>query len=56
MEPSRMRTAVTEHDEPDARLQPPEEGDLEELEWRRLARRRLAQAWESEGDALYDHL
>ena len=33
-----------------------EEADLEELEWRRLARKKLARAWEGEEDALYDYL
>ncbi len=40
----------------DGLIQPLEEADLEELEWRQLARRKLARAWESEEDALYDYL
>ncbi len=51
-----MRSAVTCHGKPYALVQPLEEGDLEELEWRRLARRKLARAWEGEEDALYDYL
>jgi hypothetical protein len=38
------------------KIQPLEEADLEELEWRQLARRKLARAWEGEEDALYDSL
>ena len=37
-------------------IQPFAEGDLEELGWRHLARKRLARAWEGEEDALYDYL
>jgi len=29
---------------------------LEELEWRQLARKKLARAWEGAEDALYDYL
>ena len=47
---------VTHHGKPYALVQPLEEGDLEELEWRQLARRKLAGAWEGEEDALYDYL
>jgi len=47
---------VTHHGRPYALIQPLEEADLEELEWRRLARRKLARAWEGEEDALYDYL
>lgn len=47
---------VTHHGKPYALIQPLEEGDLEELEWRRLARKKLARAWEGEEDALYDYL
>lgn len=47
---------VTHHGKPYALIQPLEEGDLEELEWRQLARRKLARAWEGEEDALYDYL
>ena len=39
-----------------ALIQPLRDGDLEELAWRELARKRLAQAWESEEDARYDYL
>ena len=47
---------VTHHGKPYALIQPLAEQDLEELEWRELARRRLARAWEDEDDALYDNL
>ncbi len=47
---------VTHHGKPYALIQPLQEGDLEELEWRELARRKLALAWEGEEDALYDYL
>ena len=47
---------VTHHGKPYALIQPLEERDLEELEWRQLARRKLARAWEDEEDALYDYL
>ena len=46
---------VTHHGKPYALIQPLAEGDLEELEWRQLARKRLARAWEGEEDALYDY-
>ena len=47
---------VTHHGKPYALIQPLEEADLEELEWKQLARMKLARAWESEADALYDYL
>ena len=47
---------VTHHGKPYALIQPLEEADLEELEWKQLARRKLARAWEGEEDALYDYL
>jgi prevent-host-death family protein len=47
---------VTHHGKPYALIQPLEEGDLEELEWRQLARKKLARAWEDEEDSLYDYL
>ena len=47
---------VTHHGKPYALIQPLEEADLEELEWRQLAKRKLARAWEGEKDALYDYL
>jgi len=47
---------VTHHGKPYALIQPLAEGDLEELEWRQLARKRLARAWEGDEDALYDYL
>ena len=47
---------VTHHGKPYALIQPLEEADLEELEWRQLARKKLARAWEGEEDALYDYL
>ncbi len=47
---------VTHHGKPYALIQPLEEADLEELEWRQLARKKLTRAWEAEADALYDYL
>lgn len=47
---------VTNHGRPYALIQPLSEQDLEELQWRELARRRLDQAWEDEDDALYAYL
>jgi prevent-host-death family protein len=47
---------VTHHGKPYALIQPLEEADLEELEWKKLARRKLARAWEGEEEALYDYL
>ncbi len=47
---------VTHHGKPYALIQPLTERDLEELEWNRLAKRRLAKAWQGEEDALYDYL
>jgi prevent-host-death family protein len=47
---------VTHHGKPYALIQPLEEGDLEELEWKQLARNNLARAWKGEEDALYDYL
>jgi prevent-host-death family protein len=47
---------VTHHGKPYAIIQPLTEADLQELEWRQLARRKLARAWEGEEDALYDYL
>ena len=47
---------VTLHGKPYALIQALEEQDLEELGWRELARRRLADAWAGEDDSLYDYL
>ncbi len=47
---------VTHHGKPYALIQPLSERDLEELDWKRLANTRLARAWESDADALYDYL
>ena len=47
---------VTHHGKPYALIQPLATGDLEELEWKQLARRKLARAWEGESDELYDYL
>ena len=47
---------VTRHGKPYALIQPITEHDLEQLEWKGLATRRLSQAWEGEDDALYDYL
>lgn len=47
---------VTHHGKPYALIQPLSKQDLEELEWKQLARRKLARAWDGEEDALYDYL
>jgi prevent-host-death family protein len=47
---------VTHHGKPYALIQPISEEDLEELEWKQLAKRKLTQAWEGEEDALYNYL
>ena len=47
---------VTHHGKPYALIQPISEADLEELEWRQLAKKQLARAWQGEEDALYDYL
>jgi len=52
----RESIVVTHHGKPYALIQPLSEQDLEELEWKGLARRRLARAWKGEDDALYDYL
>src|SRR5262245_29290285 len=50
---NREPIVVTHHGKPYALIQPLDEEDLEELEWKQLARRKLAKAWEGEDDALY---
>lgn len=47
---------VTRHGKPYALIQPLSEKHLEELEWNKLAKRRLADTWEGESDGLYDYL
>jgi prevent-host-death family protein len=47
---------VTRHGKPYALIQPLEEEDLEELDWKKLAEKRLRDAWKGEGDTLYDYL
>ena len=47
---------VTRHGKPYALIQPLEEEDLEELDWKSLAEKRLRDAWKDEDDALYDYL
>jgi prevent-host-death family protein len=47
---------VTRHGKPYAIIQPISEQDLESLEWKGMADRRLAKAWEGEDDSLYDYL
>lgn len=53
---TREAVLVTHHGKPYALIQPLEKGDLDELEWRELAQRKLAQAWNDDEDALYDYL
>jgi hypothetical protein len=36
--------------------QPLTEQDLESLEWKGIAKKRLEKAWEGEDDSLYDYL
>jgi len=52
----REPVVVTRHGKPYALIQPITEQDLDRLEWKGLASRRLGQAWEGEEDALYDYL
>lgn len=47
---------VTHHGKPWAVIQPLSEQDLEELEWKQLAVKKLSKAWEGEEDSLYDYL
>ena len=47
---------VTRDGKPYAIIQPITEQDLERLEWKRLAKKRLSQAWDGEDDSLYDDL
>lgn len=47
---------VTRHGKPYAIIQPLTEQDLESLEWKGIAKKRLAKAWEGEDDSLYDYL
>ena len=47
---------VTRHGKPYALIQPLSERDLEDLEWKQFARKKLVRAWEGEEDALYDYL
>jgi prevent-host-death family protein len=47
---------ITRHGKPYALIQPITEQDLESLEWKGLAKSRLAKAWEGEDDSLYDYL
>ena len=47
---------VTRHGKPYALIQPLEDSDLEDLDWEKLAERRLQDAWVGEDDAFYDYL
>ena len=47
---------VTRHGKPYALIQPLEEEDLEHLDWKSRAEKRLRDAWKGEDDALYDYL
>ena len=47
---------VTRHGKPYALIQPITDQDIEQLEWKGLATRRLSKAWDGEDDALYDYL
>jgi prevent-host-death family protein len=47
---------VTRHGKPYALIQPLEEEDLEDLDWKKLAEKRLRDAWKGEDDTLYDYL
>jgi hypothetical protein len=48
--------AFTRPGKPYTLIQPITEQDLDHLEWKELATRRLSDAWEGEEDALYDYL
>ena len=39
-----------------ALIQPLEQDDLDDLDWKRLTEKRLRNAWKGEDDALYDYL
>jgi len=47
---------VTHHGRPYALIQPLSDRDVENLEWKGLAKKRLGNAWEGEDDALYSYL
>ena len=47
---------VTLHGKPYALIQPISERDLDMLDWKRLAEKRLRDAWAGEDDALYDEV
>jgi prevent-host-death family protein len=47
---------VTHHGKPYALIQPLSEQDLEEVEWKEFAKKRLSRAWQGDEDALYDYL
>ncbi len=47
---------IMHHGKPYALIQPLSERALDDVDWQRLTRRRLAAAWEDEPDALYDYL
>ncbi|HEY6553037.1 MAG TPA: type II toxin-antitoxin system Phd/YefM family antitoxin [Vicinamibacteria bacterium] len=47
---------VTRPGKPYAIIQPITEQDLESLEWKGIAKKRLSKAWEGEDDSLYDYL
>ncbi len=47
---------VTNHGKPYALIHPLDDRDIDELDWGRLAAKRLRDAWEGEDDALYDYL
>ena len=47
---------TSRHGRPYALIQPITEHDLELLEWKGLAARRLSEAWKGEEEALYDYL
>ncbi len=51
-----MRFASRAEAKPHSLIQPLEVADLEELDWKQLARKKLARAWEGEEDALYAYL
>lgn len=53
---SKEPVVITHHGKPYALIQALTATDLEELEWKQLAKRRLSRAWEGDDDALYDYL
>jgi prevent-host-death family protein len=52
----REAIVVMRHGKPYALIQPLAKEDLEELDWKKLAEKRLRDAWKGEDDTFYDYL